>query len=205
MSEGVIYILVNEAMPNIVKIGKTTTSVEQRMRELDTTGIPLPFECYYAARVEKMDSVERNLHDAFDDKRIRKRREFFEIDPARIRSALFLAGGEDVTPRDDVVEDTDDQIALNKARTKKSGFNFKMVEVPVGSTLTFSKDEKITCTVIDHKYVDFEDQKTSLSAAALTTINRMGYTWTTIAGPSFWKFDGETLSERRFRMEKVDS
>ena len=106
MSEGVIYILVNEAMPNIVKIGKTTTSVEQRMRELDTTGIPLPFECYYAARVDKMDSVERNLHDAFDDKRIRKRREFFEIDPARNRSALFLSGGEDDTPRDDVVEDT---------------------------------------------------------------------------------------------------
>ena len=205
MSEGIIYILVNEAMPNFVKIGKTTTSVAQRMRELDTTGLPLPFECYYAARVSNMDFVERNLHDAFDDKRVRKRREFFEIDPARIRSALLLVALEEVTPRNDVVEDTDDQVALNKARTKRSIVNFKMVELPVGSILTFSKNEKITCTVIDHKYVDFEGEKTSLTAAALTTINRLGYTWSKIAGPSYWIFEEETLSERRFRMEGVDN
>ena len=59
MSEGIIYILINEAMPNFVKIGKTTTTVEQRMRALDTTGIPLPFECYYAARVRDMNFVEK--------------------------------------------------------------------------------------------------------------------------------------------------
>lgn len=39
MSEGTIYILINEAMPGYTKVGKTTTSVEQRMRELDI-GVP---------------------------------------------------------------------------------------------------------------------------------------------------------------------
>jgi hypothetical protein len=92
MAEGIVYILINEAMPGYTKIGKTTSPVEQRMKELDSTGIPLPFECFYAARVADIDSVERKLHDAFLDRRVRPRREFFKIDPARVQSALSLAG-----------------------------------------------------------------------------------------------------------------
>ena len=65
MGDGTIYILVNEAMEGYTKIGKTTSPVEQRMKELDSTGVPLPFECFYAARVEDIDFVERKLHDAF--------------------------------------------------------------------------------------------------------------------------------------------
>jgi hypothetical protein len=50
MSE-IVYILTNEAMEGIVKIGRTTTSVEQRIRELDNTSMPLPFQCFYAGEV----------------------------------------------------------------------------------------------------------------------------------------------------------
>jgi hypothetical protein len=46
-----VYVLRNEAMPGYVKVGFTRGSLEDRIRELDTTGIPLPFECFYAARV----------------------------------------------------------------------------------------------------------------------------------------------------------
>jgi len=148
MTEGIVYILINEAMPGYVKIGKTATSVEQRMKELDTTGVPLPFECYFAGRVADMDAAEKHLHDAFDDRRVRQRREFFQVDPERFRSALMLANPEDVTPREDVVEDADDQAALNRARTIRSAFNFKMVEVPPGTELTFTKDATITCVVV---------------------------------------------------------
>ena len=39
-----VYILINEAMPGLIKIGRTTTSVKQRMSELNApAGIPLPF------------------------------------------------------------------------------------------------------------------------------------------------------------------
>ena len=204
MSEGVIYILINEAMPGYTKVGKTTTSVEQRMLELDTTGIPLPFECYYAARVSDVNFAEKTLHDAFDDRRVRQRREYFKIDPERVRSALLLGAIKDVTPRDDVVENADDQAALNKARTVRGAFNFEMVDVPPGTVLTFTKDESIPCTVVDNKKVEFEGETTSLSAAALTVIHRMGYTWKALAGPDYWEVDGETLSERRRRMEEEE-
>jgi hypothetical protein len=203
-NDGIIYILINEGMPGYTKVGKTSTSVEQRMRELDTTGVPLPFECYFAGRVTNMDTAEKHLHDAFDMHRVRQRREFFQVDPERIRSALMLADPEDVTPRDDVVEDADDQAALDRARTKRSAFNFKMVGILPGSELKFTKDNLITCEVVDHKKIQFEGEETSLTSAALTIVKRMGYTWSKIAGPQYWELDGETLSERRTRMEAAD-
>ncbi len=79
----IVYVLINEAMPDLVKIGKTT-DLEGRIRGLDNTSIPLPFECFYAARVADPDFVERQLHDAFGDHRIRSNREFFRIAPERI-------------------------------------------------------------------------------------------------------------------------
>ena len=75
-------------MPNYVKIGKTVQRVEERMRSLDSTRVSLPFECFFAARVEDIDFVERQLHDAFGDQRVRKNREFFETDPARVAVQL---------------------------------------------------------------------------------------------------------------------
>ena len=202
MPAGIIYILINEAMPGYTKVGKTTTSVEQRMRELDTSGTPLPFECFYAARVRDMDFVERRLHDAFDDRRVRPRREFFKVDPERIRSALELAAIEDVTPKGEVVEDSEDQIALNEARRGRAGFNFEMVGIPVGAVLTFTKDPAITCTVVRPGKVLFEGEEISLSAAALKVVRGLGYNWPTIAGPTYWEFEGETLAGRRQRMEE---
>lgn len=180
MSEGIVYILINEAMPGYTKIGKTTSSVEQRMKELDSTGVPLPFECFYAARVANIDSVERKLHDAFLDRRIRPRREFFEIDPERVRSALSLAALDDATPKNDVVENPDDQDALDKARINRGHFNFEMVKIEPGATLTFTRDPSVTCTVVDRKKVEFEGEKTSVSAAALKLVHKLGYSWSTI-------------------------
>ena len=52
LMEGSVYVLTNPAMPNMVKIGKTTRDVELRLADLYSTGVPLPFECEYAAKVE---------------------------------------------------------------------------------------------------------------------------------------------------------
>ena len=46
-----VYVLTNETMEGLVKIGRTTTSVERRMRELNKTSMPLPFQCFYAGEV----------------------------------------------------------------------------------------------------------------------------------------------------------
>lgn len=88
----IIYILINEAMPGYVKIGKTSTSLEQRIRELSgSTSVPLPFTCFYACTVNDSGFVEHQLHDAFDNNRVNPRREFFQIAPERVVAALKLA------------------------------------------------------------------------------------------------------------------
>ena len=102
------------------------------------------------------------------------------------------------------MEDADDTAALNKARSARSAVNFKMVGISPGEILTFTKDHSITCTVVDHKKIEFEGEVTSLSSAALTIVNRMGYTWKQIQGPGYWMFEGVTLDERRRRMEEAD-
>lgn len=203
MDDGIIYILQNAAMPGFVKIGKTSTSVEQRMKELDSSGVPLPFECFHASRVTNVNKVEKLLHDAFGDHRVRLRREFFKIDPERIRSALLLAELQEVTPKDDVIETQEDQEALDKERQLRGAFKFGMVKIYPGSVLTFSKDSDLTAVVLDDKMVNFEGEVLSLSASALKIIQRMGYTWKQIAGPSYWEYEGETLSSRRLRLEET--
>src|SRR3989339_211491 len=144
MSE-IVYVLTNEAMPGYVKIGKTSTSLEQRIRELSaSTSVPLPFTCFYACTVKDMSFVEHQLHDAFDNNRINPKREFFQISPERIVAALKLAEIENVTPKNDIVESQEDQHALNQARAEmRAKFNFKMVNIPVGAELLFSRDENI--------------------------------------------------------------
>src|SRR4051812_26836417 len=74
----IVYVLTNEAMPGLVKIGLTTDSVEARLTTLSSaTGVPLPFECYFAAEVGDSVRVERILHQLFAESRINPRREFF--------------------------------------------------------------------------------------------------------------------------------
>ena len=63
--EGSVYVLTNPAMPNMVKIGKTTRDVELRLADLYSTGVPLPFECEYAAKVKDVDKTEKAFHTAF--------------------------------------------------------------------------------------------------------------------------------------------
>lgn len=204
MSDGVVYVLINEAMPNLVKIGKANLSVGKRIRELFNTSVPLPFECLHASKVNNMDFVEKQLHDAFHDSRVHPKREFFRISPERVQAALLLAQVDDVTPIKDVDQDTDDRLAINKARAYRAPFNFKMVDIPSGATLQFAKNSEYTCTVVDNKKVIFRDEETTLSGAAVIILQEMGHKTETAQGPLYWIFEGETLDERRRRLEEWD-
>lgn len=197
----IIYILTNEAMPGYVKIGKTNNELEQRVRELSaSTSIPLSFTVYYACTVKDAHFVERQLHDAFDNNRVNPRREFFKIVPERVVAALKLAEIENITPNRDFVESPEDQKALNIARKIRSKFNFEMVKIPVGSELYFSRDENIRATVIATQgtnTVEFNGTMTSLSQSAQAIL---GYKYG-VAGTDYWMYEGETLDERRRRLE----
>ena len=190
-----VYILANQSMPGLIKIGITERKVEERMRDLySSSAVPLPFECYFALEVKDAKLVEKKIHHGFDDYRINENREFFEIDPDKAKSILSLVDGVEVTPKTDVVDNATDQQALDKQRNKQR-FNFASVGISPGEILEFKKDKTITAKVLDDDKIEFEGNPMSLSPAALIVIHRMGYEWTKIAGPQFWCYKGKTLYE----------
>jgi len=199
----IVYVLINEAMPGYVKIGLTSGSLEERIRSLDTTGVPLPFECFYAARVKDCRAVEKLLHDTFLDYRVRSNREFFEVSPERVVSAIKLAEVENITPHRDFVESEEDQKALNQAREKRSAFNFDMVDIPVGSEIVFINDENIRAKVVKlsgKRSIELNGEFTSPSTAAQKIL---GYQYN-VQGTVYWMYQGETLDERRRRIENQE-
>jgi len=199
--KGIVYVLSNVSMPGYIKIGKTTTSITQRILELSSsTSIPLPFECNYATEVDSMNEVEHALHDAFGDHRVNPRREFFKIAPERVIAVLRLLSTKDITPSIDAgIENKDDAEAIAIARKKRSAFNFKMVDIPPGAELMFIRDESIICTVSqDQKHVDFRGQTISVSKAASQAL---GHDYQ-VQGPAYWTYEGEILDEIRTRMEE---
>lgn len=197
MQNEIVYILINEAMQGYCKVGRTI-DLEQRMRSLDNTSVPLPFECFYACTVLDAAFVEKQLHSAFGDNRVRSNREWFEIVPERIASALRIAQINDVTPNNDYVESDDDQKALDKARERRSIFNFGMVQIPEGSTLTFINKPEISCKVLNNRRVELNGEDLSITKAAQAVLGHNR----SIQGPLYWEFEGETLVERRIRMEQ---
>ena len=196
----IIYILTNEYMPGLVKVGYTTTSVEQRMMELyrGNTSVPHPFHCFYAAVVNNAKSVEKKLHDAFGDHRVPSNREFFKISPHRVKAALDLVAIQEVTPG----VDPEVTPEMTEFISRRPPFRFSLAHIPSGAELHFVRDESIVCRVVDDRHVEFQGEITSLSAAAMNILSVAGWKSTQVQGPAYWLYNGETLEERRQRFEE---
>jgi hypothetical protein len=194
-------------MPDMVKIG-ITDNVERRVKELSgSTGVPLPFECYYAVKVsEDAKKLEKKIHEGFDKQRVRREREFFYTSPENAKSILEILeimGGENVTPKDDIVESQEEKQALDEARKLRTRFNFSMLDIKPGEILKFKKDNSIVCEVHDETQVKFRDKITSLSNSADIILKEMGYEWLSVQGPRWWVYEGKTLSELRNERESI--
>jgi len=75
---GTIYFLVNRAMPGLVKVGRTAGAVEQRIKQLSSTGIPQLFQAIATFHVHDAEACEKAVHSALSTYRPNKNREFFE-------------------------------------------------------------------------------------------------------------------------------
>jgi hypothetical protein len=93
---GWVYILTNPMFPDLTKIGFTTKSVEDRMDQLDSTGLPEPFVEHYRIRCINPKLVESRLHSHFSSKRYKENREFFRISPQEVYEILRKWGVADL-------------------------------------------------------------------------------------------------------------
>ena len=199
----IVYVLSNPAFDRYVKVGRTI-DLEQRLRQLDNTSVPLPFRCEFAIEVNDEVEAERLVHQAFADVRVRSSREFFEIESQRVIAALKLTGGKDVTPKEDVAEDAEGIEALERSVAKRRSYSFDDAHVSIGDVLVYTRDESVTATVVADKKIEFEGEVLSLSRAALTLLHRDGYKWKQANGWAYWMKDGETMGERVERFSPVE-
>ena len=194
--EGIIYVLVNPSMPGIIKIGKTNQEdVKLRMAQLYTTGVPLPFECVYAAKVRNMDDVERALHTAFSPDRLNPRREFFEIEANQAIAIIKLLEIQNVSPLVEQEANVIDAVELEAGRAyaqKRPRMNFEQMGIPVGSELTFNNSGEIA-TVISDRAVRFREEDTSLTNATRIALGD-GYAYNIAPGP-YWSYNGRRLRD----------
>ena len=81
---GYVYILTNPSFrEDWIKIGKTT-NMEERLKTLYNTSLPLPFEPFATLKTAKYNEAEKLVHhyiERFTNLRIEKKREFFNVKP----------------------------------------------------------------------------------------------------------------------------
>lgn len=181
----IIYALSNPAMPGLVKIGKIAKSnrtIENRMKELYSTGVPLPFELVRAARVNESDiaDVERKIHEALDtplptddDESVRTRvnpkREFFQVEKRQV-SAIFdllvRMGAENVVQHGSRLEEEELEAAQEfKNRQRRPNMNLLEMGIDKGQSLVFKDDDTKTAEVLSRNKVLYDGQEMSLTAA----------------------------------------
>ena len=198
----IVYVLTNEAMPGLIKIGRTNADLAGRIRSLYQTGVPLPFELYFACEVNDGAFVERQLHEAFGDHRVSKKREFFRLAPVRARAALSLAKIKEIKLGDEIFETQEDKAEVEAAK-RRTRFQLSMIGILPGTGLKLYRDPTIICKTVDDKnQVDFKGDMTSLSDAAMQAYKDLGIEAVALSGPWEWTYQGKRLDGLGVKLRK---
>lgn len=199
MEYGIVYLLTNPVMPGLVKIGMTTREdIDDRMRELYSTGVPVPFECQFACRVKKSDcaKIEKALHTAFSPQRINANREFFRIQVEQAKAILELFHHEDVTTEvtDEIENDltADDKAATQNAKARRPSLNFYEMGMQKGDVLLWKEDPDISVVIESERKVIYQDEVVSISALSAQL---KGYNTKHIAPGKYWLYKDRTLDD----------
>lgn len=191
----IVYVLQNEAMPGLIKIGIThDEQVDKRLQTLYSTGVPLPFECIWAGEVDDCAEIESLIHNAFSDFRINPKREFFKLKPERVIPLLRkLASAEIMTNKVEKMFNGSVSVAEKEAvkQFHRPMLDFKEMGISVGDELLYEKDPTIKVTVISNKKINFEGKEYSLSALT-KKIRKLPYY---VAPCKYWSYKGKNLDD----------
>ena len=196
-----IYIMTNPAYEGYVKIGFTDTDVYKRAKELSSaSGVMFDFEVYgYYETPAKLG--DKSLHKIIDglnpELRVNKRREFYKMSAKAAYEFLYsvaeLSGTEDKMTLAD-----EDDLDIPAKTKRRSPFSFKAAGIPFGSEITFNGDNPVTAIVKDDRHITFNGETTSVSDLAQKLLDSK---WQ-VQGTLYFTYDGETLNDRRNRMEE---
>lgn len=172
--------------------------MDARMRELYSTGVPVPFECQFACRVKKTDcaKIEKALHTAFSPQRINANREFFRIQVEQAKAILELFHHEDVTEEvtDEIENDLtpDDKAATQNAKVRRPSLNFYEMGMKKGDVLLWREDPSISVVIDSERRVIYQNEEVSISALSAKL---KGYNTKHIAPGKYWTYKDRLLDD----------
>jgi hypothetical protein len=76
---GYVYVLTNEGLPGLVKVGFSLKDPAVRATELSTTGVPHPYVVEYDVLVLNPIDIEQAVHHAFRKEGRHEAKEFFRV------------------------------------------------------------------------------------------------------------------------------
>lgn len=206
---GKIYILTNDAMPDYIKIGFTAADdVETRMKQLDTTGLPLPFRLHACVEVANAQALEKLAHEVFGSQRARSNREFFLMEPETAVKYLQAVSLNDTSARwiaanQQMVDESGRHLRDTQVvKPKLPNFTFSAADVPIGEYIHFVRDSSIVAKVVSDTEVEYEGLTTKLSPLTRSIFESLGNVTASgsYAGPDYFTFEDEILSDRRRRL-----
>lgn len=83
-----IYILSHKAMPNILKIGFTTRHIKERLKELESTGVPGAFTTELYFETDNAEIFEKLLHKSLKEFHFAK--EYFQVDIKTVIKVIHI-------------------------------------------------------------------------------------------------------------------
>ncbi len=177
---------------------KSIEDIDKRMKELYTTGVPVPFECQFACKVKKSDclKIEKALHTAFEPQRINANREFFRIQVEQAKAILELFHHTDVTGEvtDEIQNDLtdDDKAASVKAQQKRPTLNFYEMGMQKGDVLVWKDDPTITVSIASERRIIYNGEEVSISALSAQL---KGYKVKHISPGAHWLYNDKLLND----------
>ena len=222
---GYIYILTNPSFPEYVKIGYAA-DVKQRLDELNrSTAVPFAFRVYATYEVDSALS-DKKLHTILDklNPELRSReeidgkkriREFYAMTPEdaySILEAIAEINGYKHRLKKwkaTAAEQRDENTAQENREAHQerlSPFAFSKCKIGAGEQVEFccagNAHSGELCTVVDDKHVSYNGETWSLTGLATQFLGKSSSAG--VAGPRYFKYRGEWITDLRCRMEGKD-
>ncbi|MBN1281920.1 MAG: GIY-YIG nuclease family protein [Alphaproteobacteria bacterium] len=221
MAKEIVYILTNPSLNGWIKIGFTAKDdITDRLNALNNSeAIPLDFRVYAVLYCDNAHKTEGLIHDLFDNinpelhaieqranGKMRKK-EFFQISPEKAYEVMdtivkfapekYELVIEKATKEQQEIENIVEEVSQKEKRTRTT---FKMLGIPIGAELVFSKDSNVKCIVVDEiNTVKYNDEEFSISNLAWKLTGRSRDTG--VNGFYEFLYEDERLWDRRMRLE----
>lgn len=164
-----VYILSNESMPGIYKVGKTYNRLTQRAKELYTTGVPTPFHIESQYQVYNCDAVEKKAHQILHHCRVNRGREFFRHDKTAIEEVILLA----IELTDDALGKDSVTFADLELRRQEKAREQEIAEAQRRETQRLKgKKEKEAAELEKYRKAAFKKQQAALAAESKSKRDR---------------------------------